>query len=151
MTGTVRSGLLVAYRRILRPLVRILIRHGISFGELAEGAQLGELGLIAGIGHAAGSQAVALMAMMQFNWAKTFLIQLLQKFSVSSGSSRLARPDSCKRLQRDFAGDGVLQAFAGLDGAAERYIGDGSEGGPRERGDGISSHPNPPRRIRIRW
>jgi hypothetical protein len=36
MTGTVRSGLLVAYRRILRPLVRILIRHGISFGELAE-------------------------------------------------------------------------------------------------------------------
>src|SRR5512144_2025597 len=36
MTGTVRPGLLAAYRKILQPLVRILIRHGISFGELSE-------------------------------------------------------------------------------------------------------------------
>ena len=36
MTDSVRSGLLAAYRKILQPLVRILIRHGISFGELAE-------------------------------------------------------------------------------------------------------------------
>jgi hypothetical protein len=36
MTGSVRPGLLAAYRKILQPLVRILIRHGISFGELAE-------------------------------------------------------------------------------------------------------------------
>jgi hypothetical protein len=36
MTGTVRPGLLAAFRKILQPLVRILLRHGISFGELAE-------------------------------------------------------------------------------------------------------------------
>ena len=36
MTDTVRPGLLAAYRKILRPLVRILLRHGISFSELAE-------------------------------------------------------------------------------------------------------------------
>jgi Family of unknown function (DUF6502) len=36
MTDTVRPGFLVAFRKILRPLVRILIRHGVSFGELAE-------------------------------------------------------------------------------------------------------------------
>lgn len=36
MTDMVRPGLLSAYRKILRPLVRILIRHGISFAELAE-------------------------------------------------------------------------------------------------------------------
>jgi hypothetical protein len=32
----VRLGLLAAYRRILQPLVRILIRSGISYGEVAE-------------------------------------------------------------------------------------------------------------------
>ncbi len=36
MTGTVRPGLLAAFRKILHPLVRMLLRHGISFGELAE-------------------------------------------------------------------------------------------------------------------
>ncbi len=36
MTDSVRLGLLAAYRRILQPLVRILIRSGISYGEVAE-------------------------------------------------------------------------------------------------------------------
>ena len=36
MTDSVRLGLLAAYRKLLQPLVRILIRSGISFGEVAE-------------------------------------------------------------------------------------------------------------------
>ena len=36
MTDSVRLGLLAAYRKLLQPLVRILIRSGISFGETAE-------------------------------------------------------------------------------------------------------------------
>ena len=36
MTDAVRLGLLLAYRKLLRPLVRILIRNGVSFSELAE-------------------------------------------------------------------------------------------------------------------
>jgi Family of unknown function (DUF6502) len=36
MTDPVRIGLLSAYRRILKPLVRVLIRNGVSFGELSE-------------------------------------------------------------------------------------------------------------------
>ena len=36
MTDSVRLGLLAAYRKLLHPLVRILIRSGISFGETAE-------------------------------------------------------------------------------------------------------------------
>ena len=36
MTDSVRLGLLAAYRKLLQPLVRILIRSGISFGEMAE-------------------------------------------------------------------------------------------------------------------
>jgi hypothetical protein len=36
MTDPVRLGLLAAYRKLLQPLVRILIRSGISFGEMAE-------------------------------------------------------------------------------------------------------------------
>jgi hypothetical protein len=36
MTDPVRLGLLAAYRKLLQPLVRILIRSGISFGETAE-------------------------------------------------------------------------------------------------------------------
>jgi len=36
MTDSVRLGLLAAFRKLLQPLVRILIRNGISFGELAE-------------------------------------------------------------------------------------------------------------------
>jgi len=36
MTDAVRLGLLSAYRKLLRPLVRILIRNGVSFSELAE-------------------------------------------------------------------------------------------------------------------
>jgi hypothetical protein len=36
MTDTVKSGLLAAYSKLLRPLVRILLRHGITYAELAE-------------------------------------------------------------------------------------------------------------------
>lgn len=36
MTNSVKSGLLSAFRVLLRPLVRILLRHGISFAEFAE-------------------------------------------------------------------------------------------------------------------
>src|SRR5262245_27074407 len=36
MTDSVRLGLLGAYRKLLQPLVRIMIRSGISFGEMAE-------------------------------------------------------------------------------------------------------------------
>jgi hypothetical protein len=36
MTESVRHGLLAAYRKLMQPLVRILIRHGISLGELTE-------------------------------------------------------------------------------------------------------------------
>jgi hypothetical protein len=36
MTDSVRLGLLAAYRKLLQPLVRLLIRSGISFGETAE-------------------------------------------------------------------------------------------------------------------
>ena len=36
MTDSVRKGLLGAYRRIMQPLVRILIRNGISYAEFAE-------------------------------------------------------------------------------------------------------------------
>jgi hypothetical protein len=36
MTDSVRLGLLAAYRKLLQPLVRLLIRSGISYGETAE-------------------------------------------------------------------------------------------------------------------
>ena len=36
MTNSVRLGLLAAYRKLLQPLVRLLIRSGVSFGETAE-------------------------------------------------------------------------------------------------------------------
>lgn len=36
MSNSVKSGLLAAFRVMLRPLVRILLRHGISFAEFAE-------------------------------------------------------------------------------------------------------------------
>lgn len=36
MTDSVKPGLLSAFRVLLRPLVRILLRHGISFAEFAE-------------------------------------------------------------------------------------------------------------------
>jgi hypothetical protein len=36
MTDPVRIGLLSAYRRLMQPLVRILIRYGVSYHELAE-------------------------------------------------------------------------------------------------------------------
>jgi Family of unknown function (DUF6502) len=36
MTDAVRLGLLAAYRKLMQPLVRILIRNGISFAELTE-------------------------------------------------------------------------------------------------------------------
>jgi len=36
MANSVKAGLLSAFRVLLRPLVRILLRHGISFAELAD-------------------------------------------------------------------------------------------------------------------
>src|SRR5215471_5572066 len=36
MTDAVRLRLLSAYRKLLQPLVRILIRNGVSFSELSE-------------------------------------------------------------------------------------------------------------------
>jgi hypothetical protein len=36
MTDSVRLGLLAAFRKLLQPLVRVLIRSGVSYGELAE-------------------------------------------------------------------------------------------------------------------
>jgi hypothetical protein len=36
MTDSVRHGLLAAYRKLMQPLVRVLIRSGVSFGELSE-------------------------------------------------------------------------------------------------------------------
>jgi hypothetical protein len=36
MTDAIRLGLLSAYRKLLKPLVRILIRNGVSFSELTE-------------------------------------------------------------------------------------------------------------------
>ncbi len=36
MSDSVKQGLLNAYRRFMRPLVRILIRHGIALGEFTE-------------------------------------------------------------------------------------------------------------------
>ena len=36
MTDSLRLGLLAAFRKLTQPLVRVLIRNGVSFGELAE-------------------------------------------------------------------------------------------------------------------
>lgn len=36
MSQAVKKGILEAYRNLLNPLVRILIRHGVSFGEINE-------------------------------------------------------------------------------------------------------------------
>jgi hypothetical protein len=36
MTETVRHGLLSAYRVLMKPLVRILVRHGVSYNEFHE-------------------------------------------------------------------------------------------------------------------
>ncbi|MEJ1996501.1 MAG: DUF6502 family protein [Limibacillus sp.] len=36
MTDSVKEGLLAAYARLMRPLVRILLRHGVSFAEFSE-------------------------------------------------------------------------------------------------------------------
>jgi hypothetical protein len=36
MSDQVKKGLLAAYSHLLRPLVRVLIRNGVAFGELAE-------------------------------------------------------------------------------------------------------------------
>jgi len=36
MTDPLRLGLLSAYRKVMQPLVRVLIRNGVSFGELAD-------------------------------------------------------------------------------------------------------------------
>ena len=36
MTESVKDSLLAAFRQLLRPLIRILLRHGVSYGEYAE-------------------------------------------------------------------------------------------------------------------
>jgi len=36
MSDSVKSGLLAAYAKLLRPLIRILLRHGITFAEISE-------------------------------------------------------------------------------------------------------------------
>ena len=36
MAESIKETLLGAFRQLLRPLVRILLRHGISYGEYAE-------------------------------------------------------------------------------------------------------------------
>ena len=36
MSDSVKTGLLVAYSKLLRPLVRILLRHGVTYAELSE-------------------------------------------------------------------------------------------------------------------
>lgn len=36
MADEVKKGILAAYRNVLRPLVRILLRHGVSFSELSD-------------------------------------------------------------------------------------------------------------------
>lgn len=36
MTDSVKTGLLAAYARLLRPLVRILLKHGITYAEFSE-------------------------------------------------------------------------------------------------------------------
>jgi len=36
MSDSVKNGLLAAYARLLRPLVRILLRHGVTYGEFSE-------------------------------------------------------------------------------------------------------------------
>jgi predicted XRE-type DNA-binding protein len=39
MEHELKQGLLAAYRRLLRPLIRILLRNGVAFGEFAEVAK----------------------------------------------------------------------------------------------------------------
>ena len=36
MSNSVKPGLLSAFKVLLRPLVRILLRHGVSFAEFAD-------------------------------------------------------------------------------------------------------------------
>ena len=40
MEGSTKSSLLATYRKIMRPLARILLRYGVSFGEFVEVAKL---------------------------------------------------------------------------------------------------------------
>ena len=40
MASVSKQGLLTAYRRLLKPLVRILIRNGVTYGEFSEAAKL---------------------------------------------------------------------------------------------------------------
>ena len=40
MSSVSKQGLLTAYRRLLKPLVRILIRNGVTYGEFSEAAKL---------------------------------------------------------------------------------------------------------------
>jgi len=46
MSSVSKQGLLTAYRRLLKPLVRVLIRNGVSFAEFEESAKLAFLDAI---------------------------------------------------------------------------------------------------------
>jgi hypothetical protein len=69
-----------------------------AFGEFALHFEFAELRLVVGVGNRAGTQAVALMAMIQFNLGKTFQIQLALKFSVDS--VKAIKPESASALNQ---------------------------------------------------
>jgi len=58
-----------------------------ALGEFALHFEFAELRLIVGVGNRTGTQAVAMMPMMQFNWVRTFQIQLALKISVKHGTN----------------------------------------------------------------
>jgi hypothetical protein len=55
-----------------------------ALGELAVHFEFAELRLVVGVDNRAGPQAVATVAIIQFNLGKTFQIQLAQKISANS-------------------------------------------------------------------
>ena len=66
---------------VQRHVARALVHHLHAFGpgalgEFALHFEFGELRFVVGVGNRAGTQAVALMAITQFNLGKTFQIQL---------------------------------------------------------------------------
>jgi len=68
-------------------------------GEFALHFEFAELRLVVGVGNRAGTESVALMPMMiQFNWVKTFQIQLALKFSVNS--VKAIKPQSASALNQ---------------------------------------------------
>ena len=41
MSDSVKTGLLAAYSKLLRPLIRILLRHGVTYAEFSEVVKTG--------------------------------------------------------------------------------------------------------------